>query len=411
MTDNDNDVESTASFIELATVATEADISPLLAKAVRDSASDSGQSSANMDHTELTELSPRHSSAAALSSPSTASLLSILDNSNVLDGIAGGEEEYADGSLTATQLPMGQKTPRQVVRELTIEVLPALLVSVSGSVVAGYILGAIQNKPAFDQVPALFIMVPVLLNLKSNIELNMSTRLSTQANLGVFDRKSEAVRSMRSNMELLLLQSTVVGACVGLISSFLSLIPSSNPPDTTPGQPPVVIAFFLRSAMLLAAGIGCAVIGSARCADRFPGMPALVPVMNGLGGNIGTVFASRLSTTLHRHGRHHRPHAAFYSEHNLVMLILLLINLPVQFGFLAMHRVVDLTLVVSPWFVLIYTSATVIHGLAILFLARLACTYLWSRGHDPDDCVNPFITGTGDMLGTILLALVFIIIS
>ncbi|KAJ2481588.1 hypothetical protein EV174_003432 [Coemansia sp. RSA 2320] len=334
---------------------------------------------------------------------------------------------------------MGQKTPRQVVRELTIEVLPALLVSVSGSVVAGYILGAIQNKPAFDQVPALFIMVPVLLNLKSNIELNMSTRLSTQANLGVFDRKSEAVRSMRSNMELLLLQSTVVGACVGLISSFLSLIPSSNPPDTTPGQPPVVIAFFLRSAMLLAAGIGCAVIGSAvigvlisatvaashavgsidnaagiiveRCADRFPGMPALVPVMNGLGGNIGTVFASRLSTTLHRHGRHHRPHAAFYSEHNLVMLILLLINLPVQFGFLAMHRVVDLTLVVSPWFVLIYTSATVIHGLAILFLARLACTYLWSRGHDPDDCVNPFITGTGDMLGTILLALVFIIIS
>ncbi|KAJ1668939.1 EH domain-containing protein 4, partial [Coemansia sp. RSA 25] len=65
-----------------------------------------------------------------------------------------------------------------------------------GSVFAGYILGRIQNRPAFDQIPALFIMVPVLLNLKSNIELNMSTRLSTQANLGVFERKSDGISTM-----------------------------------------------------------------------------------------------------------------------------------------------------------------------------------------------------------------------
>ncbi|KAJ2334067.1 hypothetical protein GGI00_002025 [Coemansia sp. RSA 2681] len=359
-------------------------------------------------------------------------------------------------------------------------------------------------------------MVPVLLNLKSNIELNMSTRLSTQANLGVFERKSDGISTMRSNMELLLLQSTVVGACVGIIASVLSLIPSGN------GDRLGVSEFFVESALLLAAGMGCAIIGSAvigvlisltvagshaigvdpdnigtpiassfgdmstlfilslvsgilftqintvwplvivlgslafgfillrivrsneamahhinegwlplvyaaatssiagiiveKCADRYPGMPALVPVMNGIGGNIGTVFASRLSTSLHRASKADNsgggggPVHVSGSEHTLVMMMLLLINVPVQLGFLAMHRFFDHSLHVSLWFVIVYVAATVIHGLIILVLGRLACTFLWARGYDPDDCVNPFITGTGDMLGTVLLALVFVMV-
>ncbi|KAJ2475909.1 hypothetical protein IWW47_006418 [Coemansia sp. RSA 2052] len=75
-----------------------------------------------------------------------------------------------------------------------------------------------------------------------------------------------------------------------------------------------------------------------------------------------------------------------------------------------MHRFFDHSLHVSLWFVIVYVAATVIHGLIILVLGRLACTFLWARGYDPDDCVNPFITGTGDMLGTVLLALVFVMV-
>ncbi|KAJ2721603.1 hypothetical protein GGI07_003840 [Coemansia sp. Benny D115] len=395
-----------------------------------------------------------------------------------------------------------QKAPSQIIKELTVEVLPALLVSVAGSICAGYILGSIQNNPAFDRIPALFIMVPVLLNLKSNTELNMSTRMSTLANLGTFNSKKDAINSMRSNMELLLLQSTVVGTCVGLISTCLSLLPSTSSHQG-------VWNFFLEASILMASGIGCAVLGSAaigmlicftvyvshrygvdpdnigtpiassfgdmstllilgiltsmlislirtpwplaltlglvalglvllrvvrsnelmsphiskgwlpllyaavtssiaglvveKFADRYPGMPALVPVLNGIGGNIGTVFASRLSTSLHRR----RSQEA---EHTLVMLILLLINIPVQVGFLAMHQFFDPALSsVNVWFIAVYTSATVVHGIAILSLARVACKYLWKHGYDPDDCVNPFITGSGDMLGTILLALVFVL--
>ncbi|KAJ2549585.1 hypothetical protein EV175_004392, partial [Coemansia sp. RSA 1933] len=404
-----------------------------------------------------------------------------------------------------------RKRPSQIVKELTIEVMPALLVSVAGSVLAGYILGQIQDSRAFGAIPALFIMVSVLLNLKSNIELNMSTRLSTLANLGVLDSRAEGISAMRSNMELLLLQSTVVGLSVGLISTLLSLAASnddSSSSNSSTSSVRGVVDFLKESNVLLAAGLGCSVIGCAvigiltsgtvaasnalgidpdnigtpitsslgdmttllilgaitslmvtqqstllwwpplllttallvlgvvlfrvvraneqmahhitegwgpllfaavtssiagliveRYADRFPGMPALVPVVNGIGGNIGTVFASRLSTSLHR--RH--SHA---SEHNLVILILLLINIPIQLGFLATHRFFDPSLVVNIWFVILYTAATIAHGASLLGIARLACNYLWNKGYDPDDYVNPFITGIGDMLGTILLSLV-----
>ncbi|KAJ1801299.1 hypothetical protein LPJ59_000394 [Coemansia sp. RSA 2399] len=408
-----------------------------------------------------------------------------------------------------------RKSPRQTVKELTVEVMPALLVSVAGSVLAGYILGQIQDSRAFGAIPALFIMVAVLMNLKSNIELNMSTRLSTLANLGALDNRSEGIRTMRSNIELLLLQATVVGLSVGLISALLSLA-SSNGEDSNSSihEGHGIMDFVKETNVLLAAGLGCSVIGCAvigvlisatvaasnalgidpdnigtpitaslgdmttllilgaltsvlvpmqqpsqlgwvwpllltaallalglvlfrvvkandqmahhitegwgpllfaaatssiagliveRCADRFPGMPALVPVVNGIGGNIGTVFASRLSTSLHR--RHSHP-----SEHNLAMLILLLINIPIQLGFLAMHRFFDPSLSVNVWFFFLYTAATVAHGASLLGIARLACSYLWAHGYDPDDYVNPFITGIGDMLGTILLSLVFIVI-
>ncbi|KAJ1893387.1 hypothetical protein LPJ66_005793 [Kickxella alabastrina] len=443
---------------------------------------------------------------------------SISSNSSNIDNTIDNSNHDSDTASTFTTLESAiteerYKSPRQIIKELTIEVLPALLVSVAGSILAGYILGTIQTNPAFDRIPALFIMVPIMLNLKSNTELNMSTRLSTLANCGVFDNKKEGIRAMRSNMELLLLQSTVVGVCIGFISTVLSLV-SRDRVDGGSSES-AVFNFFLEATILMASGIGCAVIGSAvigilialtvrishaygvdpdnigtpiassfgdmttllilglltsfliplmhtpwpllitlgfvalgfvlfqvvraneqmshhiykgwlpllyaaitssvagliveKCADKYPGMPALVPVLNGIGGNIGTVFASRLSTSLHLHSRQNRRDSS--AEHDLVMLILLLINIPVQVGFLAMHQFVDPALNVNLWFIIVYTSATVVHGIAILALVRVACNYLWTRGYDPDDCVNPFITGSGDMLGTILLALVFFAIA
>ncbi|KAJ2691682.1 Histone acetyltransferase, partial [Coemansia spiralis] len=185
--------------------------------------------------------------------PDDASLhaLSLLTASEARSSFATSRGSSA-GSIVGVGGPRSQ-TPRQVVHELIVEVLPALLVSVAGSVLAGYILGQIKDYRAFKRIPALFILATVLLNLKSNIELNMSARLSTQANLGVFDNKEEGIAVMRSNMELLLLQSAIVGGSVGLISSALSLLPGKRASDG---------GFWEQAAVLLASGVGCSVVGS-----------------------------------------------------------------------------------------------------------------------------------------------------
>ncbi|KAJ2162791.1 hypothetical protein GGF46_000354 [Coemansia sp. RSA 552] len=136
-----------------------------------------------------------------------------------------------------------------------------------------------------------------------------------------------------------------------------------------------------------------------RSAGRFPALPALVPLVNGVTGNISTVFASRISTSLHRQ-------AFVAADHRLAMAILLLISVPVQAAvLLAAHSFVSLP------FLAAFAVATAIHGLSVLVLALAACRYLWNRGHDPDDCVNPLVTGTGDMLGTLLLAMVFTLVE
>ncbi|KAJ1835103.1 hypothetical protein LPJ63_001408 [Coemansia sp. RSA 2711] len=491
-----------ASVIELASV------TPESAKDTRDAPAGS-DTLAVQNWMEL--LSPYQYSRSSAHTPACSPGLRSRSNSSVgrssftvddrrrsSSGSRSSQETYdVPVEDAVSEISQRLKSSREIIQELTIEVMPALLVSVAGSVFAGYVLGRIQESRAFEQLPALFIMVAVLLNLKSNIELNMSTRLSTLANLGVFSMRAEGINALRSNMELLLLQSTIVGTSVGLIASVLGFSKWS--------------ALIKETGVLLGIGLGCSVIGSAvigvlisatvvtshkfgvdpdnigtpiassfgdmstllilgmvstvlvavmdtlwpavavvgfltlggfllrvvranhqmahhisegwlplvyaavtssiagviveRCAERFPGMPPLVPVVNGIGGNIGTVFASRMSTSLHRlHGRY------IADEHNLVMLILLLINIPIQMGFLSMRQYFDPALQLNLGFLLAYTLATVVHGLAMLLIGKFACKYLWARGYDPDDYVNPFITGTGDMLGTILLALVFLVV-
>ncbi|KAJ1941383.1 hypothetical protein EC988_006776, partial [Linderina pennispora] len=86
------------------------------------------------------------------------------------------------------------------------------------------------------------------------------------------------------------------------------------------------------------------------------------------------------------------------------MCILLMINVPIQIGYLVTVKFFNTHgLDVTAWFFLVYTLATLLHVVAILLVAKVTCSLLWSRGYDPDDYVNPLVTGTGDMLGTSLL--------
>jgi hypothetical protein len=63
--------------------------------------------------------------------------------------------------------------------ELVTQSTPSLLCAVIGSVITGVVFDQVQFWPAFDKIGELFILVPILLNLKGCLEMNLASRLST----------------------------------------------------------------------------------------------------------------------------------------------------------------------------------------------------------------------------------------
>jgi solute carrier family 41 len=63
--------------------------------------------------------------------------------------------------------------------ELITQSTPSLLFAVVGSVITGVVFNQVQFWLAFTKIGELFILVPVLLNLKGCLEMNLASRLST----------------------------------------------------------------------------------------------------------------------------------------------------------------------------------------------------------------------------------------
>jgi len=70
--------------------------------------------------------------------------------------------------------------------ELVTQSTPSLLCAIVGSVMTGFVFDQVQFWPAFVRVQELFILVPVLLNLKGCLEMNLASRLSTSVQSTVF---------------------------------------------------------------------------------------------------------------------------------------------------------------------------------------------------------------------------------
>ena len=67
----------------------------------------------------------------------------------------------------------------RIALELITQSTPSLLCAVVGSVMTGVVFDQVQFWPAFTRIEELFILVPVLLNLKGCLEMNLASRLST----------------------------------------------------------------------------------------------------------------------------------------------------------------------------------------------------------------------------------------
>lgn len=85
------------------------------------------------------------------------------------------------------------------------------------------------------EVDQLIMIIPVVLNLKGNLEMNLSARLGTAANVGELDDPQIRRSMILGNLSLLQVQATVVSFVAACVSLILGLVvPRTPAPSATP---------------------------------------------------------------------------------------------------------------------------------------------------------------------------------
>lgn len=80
-----------------------------------------------------------------------------------------------------------------------------------------------------SQVDELIMIIPVILNLKGNLEMNLSARLGTAANIGELDKPATRRRVILGNLTLLQVQATTVSFVAAVVAFALGrVMPQPN---------------------------------------------------------------------------------------------------------------------------------------------------------------------------------------
>jgi cation transporter-like permease len=239
--------------------------------------------------------------------------------------------------------------------------------------------------------------------------------MTTAALLAVI---AHSIYQYSENQRLPYLALIITLLFVGMLPVWISV--AKNNPYTsdviTKGWTPIVIAVFISS---------CGGFILEHGKSRFCRLPVFQPVINGVGGNLVAVQASRLSTSLHRNGKpgelpsnfklFSSPMELFFSKKNDINVttarLLLLMSIPAHLLYFFVIRSIegDSTAPVTAVFLSFYMALAVLQVAVLLYLAQNLVNALWTCSIDPDNYSIPILTATGDLLGCAFLLIVFVI--
>ncbi|RXW21813.1 hypothetical protein EST38_g4037 [Candolleomyces aberdarensis] len=127
----------------------------------------------------------------------------------------GQRREYTGSSRLETAGKLWHK-----VKSIVVEAAPALLMTTISLLFTGKLLDSVSRWDAMLQVDQLIMIIPTVLNLQGNLEMNLSARLSTAANMGELDDPKIMRAMLLGNWTLLQIQAisvSFVAACVSLV--------------------------------------------------------------------------------------------------------------------------------------------------------------------------------------------------
>ncbi|XP_030585226.1 solute carrier family 41 member 1-like isoform X2 [Archocentrus centrarchus] len=212
------------------------------------------------------------------------------------------------------------------------------------------------------------------------------------------------------------LPSVVCGFFLFLVPVWV-IIASRSPPIREvlkSGWHPVILAMSISS-------IGGLILDKTVSNPDFEGMAVFTPVINGVGGNLVAIQASRMSTFLHYWSvpgalpfkmseKCPGPCAVFFSSdvNSVSARVLVTLVVPGHLLFLyTIHLLQGGHTAMTPAFIVCYLFAALLQVVILLLVASLMVHWLWQRGLDPDNFSIPYLTALGDLLGTGFLALSF----
>ncbi|WAR56497.1 hypothetical protein PtB15_7B346 [Puccinia triticina] len=167
----------------------------------------------------------------------------------------------------------------------------------------------LSSVPAKEEEPYLYILLPVLMNLKGNLEMNLAARLSTSANVGDLDSPKKRRALVVGNLTLLQVQALIVSFAASLLSFVLGVLSRNNLPTLriapakplTAAVPAAMPAWnsplqggYAECLLVLAAGMLAASVNSLLLGGLVSGLVIACRVLRINPDNITTPIASSL---------------------------------------------------------------------------------------------------------------------
>ncbi|XP_026513252.1 solute carrier family 41 member 2 [Terrapene carolina triunguis] len=210
--------------------------------------------------------------------------------------------------------------------------------------------------------------------------------------------------------------SPLVGAFFLALTPMWIVIAAKHPATRTvlySGWEPVITAMLISS-------IGGLILDTTVSDPNLVGIVVYTPVINGIGGNLVAIQASRISTYLHLHSIPgelpeeakgcYYPCRTYYGTgvNNKSAQVLLLLVIPGHLIFLyTIHLMKSGHTSLTPIFIAVYLFAALLQVFTLLWIADWMVHHFWKKGKDPDSFSIPYLTALGDLLGTALLAMSF----
>ncbi|XP_055973201.1 solute carrier family 41 member 2 [Sorex fumeus] len=210
--------------------------------------------------------------------------------------------------------------------------------------------------------------------------------------------------------------SPLVGVFFLALTPIWIIVAAKHPATRTvlhSGWEPVITAMVISS-------IGGLILDTTVSDPNLVGIVVYTPVINGIGGNLVAIQASRISTYLHLHSIPGElpdepkgcsyPFRTFFGPgvNNKSAQVLLLLVIPGHLIFLyTIHLMKSGHTSLTVIFIVVYLFAAVLQVFTLLWIADWMVHHFWRKGKDPDSFSIPYLTALGDLLGTALLALSF----